>query len=500
VPSSSQAGDQSRPANDGTLSSAMVSAIREAEMLGLTMYQDVSIMENSFKCLSWCFRVMELLSRQPKSSEIEAVVLQAATLNLKLPEDKAIRSLRSLMQRANAWQTRVTKVLAPVPGEGKPYDFDELNELARAADDIPLCMPLESRLLAVIDDNGARHCVCCGPSDGRLMVSCDRCNKWFHGHCVHVSKEAVEALGDGDEWVCPFCLGNPPNAASLEVEKFQDKFDVEEDEDIEHDVAPKAPKADEMWPPFGLLGSEKAQEALGKALCDIPDDCGPWDPPALSRPSALPAQLPSAQSVVPSVPATSQSVISTIAPGQVASSAAAPVRQSVVSSVPARENAVPSILARKNAIPSVPARQSDFSSVPTIAAWPQPISNSHVYPAFSLTMMQSLPRYAPLNASTYMGNSVVLAGNGALQPAERKAGQGATAVNTSGPTGMADSERAAPSTMEMGMGHGSAAYSTGHRTTSRPASPPPNETNLNDMTPATVRDVMVAPVNNSSYN
>jgi PHD-finger len=77
-------------------------------------------------------------------------------------------------------------VLAPVPGEKKPYYMDVLKALMISSADIPVCIPTEQRLANVIDDKGARYCLCDGPSDGRLILSCDQCDQWFHGHCVKV--------------------------------------------------------------------------------------------------------------------------------------------------------------------------------------------------------------------------------------------------------------------------------------------------------------------------
>ncbi|KAJ3276831.1 hypothetical protein HDV01_002886 [Terramyces sp. JEL0728] len=44
------------------------------------------------------------------------------------------------------------------------------------------------------------HCICQNPTldDGLFMVSCDKCRKWFHGHCVNVTAEVAE-------WRCHRC-------------------------------------------------------------------------------------------------------------------------------------------------------------------------------------------------------------------------------------------------------------------------------------------------------
>jgi hypothetical protein len=188
--------------------------------------------------------------------------------SIELPDEKAVRMLKVMANRAVSWQSKVSKLLAPAPGEKKPFNVDALKDLANASDDIPLSLPFAPRLLTVIEDKGARHCVCGGPSDGRFMVSCDQCDEWFHGHCVAVSKPVSEDIGD---WKCPSCIGSDPGTNTFDLDNFHDSYDVETEEE-ELDDSSKAPHPEKMWPPFGLFGSEKAKEALGDECCAIPDD------------------------------------------------------------------------------------------------------------------------------------------------------------------------------------------------------------------------------------
>jgi hypothetical protein len=76
----------------------------------------------------------------------------------------------------------VHKATSPCPSETKPFNLDLLNELSVAGDDIPLCLPMEQRLLTIIEDQGCRHCLCGGPSDGRFMIACEQYDQWFHVH------------------------------------------------------------------------------------------------------------------------------------------------------------------------------------------------------------------------------------------------------------------------------------------------------------------------------
>ncbi len=40
------------------------------------------------------------------------------------------------------------------------------------------------------------HCVCRQPDDGRPMIECENCNKWFHSDCVGTTPEVWVGWGD----------------------------------------------------------------------------------------------------------------------------------------------------------------------------------------------------------------------------------------------------------------------------------------------------------------
>ena len=60
----------------------------------------------------------------------------------------------------------------------------------------------------VIYDNAddSMHCLCKQPWQGRFMIQCDFCDKWFHGSCVDVT--ATEALNIA-QFKCEVCLNVP---------------------------------------------------------------------------------------------------------------------------------------------------------------------------------------------------------------------------------------------------------------------------------------------------
>lgn len=274
VPSTLDLAALSRPKEDGFISDAMLSVVQDAKQLGVHAIRDVSTVLNCFNCLSWCLRAMSIFARQPSSAELVALTNQASLVEL--PDEKAIRVMRSMAQRVAAWENKVLKTLTPVPEEVKPFNIDALKDLATTGDDIPVYMPLEQRLTTVIDDGGCRHCLCGGPSDGRFMVGCDQCDRWFHGHCVLVDKNTPD--DDLTGWKCPTCQGRPTDSVDLYLDSFHDKYDVDADdcEYLEREViSSKVFEYDCLWPPFGLFSSANAQEVLGGDCCAIPDCVGP---------------------------------------------------------------------------------------------------------------------------------------------------------------------------------------------------------------------------------
>lgn len=51
-------------------------------------------------------------------------------------------------------------------------------------------------------DNGP-YCLCRGPDDHRWMICCEKCEDWFHGECIDLSKDIGENLIE--KFICPKC-------------------------------------------------------------------------------------------------------------------------------------------------------------------------------------------------------------------------------------------------------------------------------------------------------
>jgi hypothetical protein len=272
VPSTMERAASSQPSLDGSLSAPMLQILRDAVTLGIDQLSVVAEVENASKCIAWCCLAMRTIAKRPSFTEVVFLVSKCA--GLKLPEEKSLRMLKSMLQRARFWHSKVEKVLAPRPGETQPVNIDVMKGLMEGASDIPLSLPGETCLQNVIDDKGTRYCVCGGPHYGSFMLGCDKCERWYHGHCVNVNKEEGEAL---DTWVCPPCQGVPGlGQLSFSVEDLEIADDDENDDlsesDVEKEVATNAPVPEKLWPPFGLLQTQTALDVLGEECCAIKDD------------------------------------------------------------------------------------------------------------------------------------------------------------------------------------------------------------------------------------
>ncbi|CAB3368135.1 Hypothetical predicted protein [Cloeon dipterum] len=56
------------------------------------------------------------------------------------------------------------------------------------------------------DDPDKLWCICRKPHNNRFMICCDKCEDWFHGKCVGITKAMGKQMeAQGKEWTCPKC-------------------------------------------------------------------------------------------------------------------------------------------------------------------------------------------------------------------------------------------------------------------------------------------------------
>lgn len=123
------------------------------------------------------------------SPSVGKVVKMEKTPSLKDPDSRNSSRRSSLNKSESGKSSRRQSV---VQVAGAPEDeLDDLNSDASWASE---------------DDPDRLWCICKQPHNNRFMICCDKCEDWFHGKCVNVTKsmgKEIELMGK--EWRCPNC-------------------------------------------------------------------------------------------------------------------------------------------------------------------------------------------------------------------------------------------------------------------------------------------------------
>ncbi|CAG5118105.1 unnamed protein product, partial [Candidula unifasciata] len=62
------------------------------------------------------------------------------------------------------------------------------------------------------NDTDTLYCICRKPHNNRFMICCDKCEEWFHGTCVGISRARGQEMEDNEEeYICPFCAKGDPD-------------------------------------------------------------------------------------------------------------------------------------------------------------------------------------------------------------------------------------------------------------------------------------------------
>jgi PHD-finger len=265
VPTNMAQAEKARPPFGESLSQPMKDVLHDADRLGIADFPDILSMENHFKCMSWSLTALAYIRRKPTIHEVNYVL--ASSEKLRLPDEKVVRTLRYMANRASQCQIRIRKALSPKPGEKKPINVSLLQDILQMAEDLPLYIPETKFLQAAIDDKGCRHCICGGPNDGLEMLQCDACKKWFHSACVG----GIACLTD-ETWLCQFCGGPSPNTSSnSHMSDDSSTFTPIEPLSVDNANSLRLPDPKRLWPPFGLRCSKESVEALGLECTAIPE-------------------------------------------------------------------------------------------------------------------------------------------------------------------------------------------------------------------------------------
>uniref|UniRef100_A0A8D0B7B1 CXXC-type zinc finger protein 1 n=1 Tax=Salvator merianae TaxID=96440 RepID=A0A8D0B7B1_SALMN len=99
-------------------------------------------------------------------------------------------------------------------------------------------------------ENAPVYCICRKPDINCFMIGCDRCNEWFHGHCINITEKMAKAIR---EWYCMQCRERDP---TLEI-RYRHKKSKEKDRDGDRERAEK----DEMRAKAQELALEQSRSS-----------------------------------------------------------------------------------------------------------------------------------------------------------------------------------------------------------------------------------------------
>ncbi|XP_071481401.1 uncharacterized protein [Diadema antillarum] len=116
------------------------------------------------------------------------------------------------------------------------------------------------------DDPEKLWCICKQPHDGKFMICCDKCEDWFHGKCVNISKKEGKRMEQEDlSWVCPNCkeaakTGPDQEAKMKEETKKKQEAEVPKEETPKDKEKTKSQEEKKKKKEKGEVESEKEKE------------------------------------------------------------------------------------------------------------------------------------------------------------------------------------------------------------------------------------------------
>jgi hypothetical protein len=242
--------------------------VLHAAAQGIQAIPDVQTMLVCVESMSWCYLASEHLWAPPRLDSLRVLVARGAALQVGLA---ALAPLQQLAARGGEWQAAaLAAISAPPPAT---FNMALLGRLRDAKELLPVKVPEERRISAMLEDGGARYCTCRGPADGGFMIGCDSCDLWFHGKCVGVTSRAGDAMeAAGARYSCPVCAaqaGVPyaaPQAPGGGSAADLDDEDDDDDADAADDLAMKAAWLATLWPPGRVLPAHRRQPAASPPL------------------------------------------------------------------------------------------------------------------------------------------------------------------------------------------------------------------------------------------
>lgn len=197
----------------------------------------------------WCYWASEQLWGCAPLDAIDAVIQKGLELRV---QPNVLASLERMAKKAGIWLAEAKQELNKI--NPVPFDMERIKQLRDEAQDVPVKLPEERQLNAMLEDGGARYCICRRPADGGFMIGCDTCEEWFHGHCVHVPTIIGEKL---ESYECPGCTEKRGGVyAYARTPILTEEDEDPEDEEEREESAFKNEYLSSLWPPSQVLRTD----------------------------------------------------------------------------------------------------------------------------------------------------------------------------------------------------------------------------------------------------
>ncbi|ODM94690.1 Death-inducer obliterator 1, partial [Orchesella cincta] len=142
--------------------------------------------------------------------------------------EDATTAVKEATRRLSTTQEAVQPVEEIIPPQEEASDGLEDETKEEIADDY------------TEDDPNRLWCICRQPHNNRFMICCDRCEDWFHGKCVNVTKSQGKAMEIKNiPWHCPDCKKNIAAEKKAEVQVVVTQKQVKQQQQQQQSVVPE---------------------------------------------------------------------------------------------------------------------------------------------------------------------------------------------------------------------------------------------------------------------
>ncbi len=167
---------------------------------GKNQYSEAKLVLQCLKTVLWATMAQWVFRGRPFLSTVTMLVEQASCLSI--VDDELSSSLDSMAKRCLEWCNEARQLLQPPPPTQRDrcIDMNKLKKLSASVQLLPFVMKEENMIMTVLEDEGARYCICRAANDGGFMIGCDQCEVWYHGRCCSLSQSNSPL-----EFVCESC-------------------------------------------------------------------------------------------------------------------------------------------------------------------------------------------------------------------------------------------------------------------------------------------------------